>query len=56
MLFTIALVLLVLWLLGFALGTIGSSIHALLVIAFVLFLVGIVAGRGRARSGPPFGN
>jgi uncharacterized membrane protein YtjA (UPF0391 family) len=46
MLYTIAVVLLVLWLLGFVSGTaIGSFIHVLLVIAVVLFLVGLVSGR-----------
>jgi hypothetical protein len=46
MLYTIAVVLLVLWLLGFVSGyTIGAFIHVLLVIAVVLFLVGLVSGR-----------
>jgi len=46
MLYTIAVVLLVLWLLGLVSGyTIGSFIHLLLVIAIVLFLVGLVSGR-----------
>ncbi|MCR4279745.1 MAG: lmo0937 family membrane protein [Candidatus Zambryskibacteria bacterium] len=46
MLFTIALVLLVLWLLGLVSGyTLGNFIYVLLVIAIVLFLVGIIAGR-----------
>jgi len=45
MLFTIAAILLVLWLLGFATGTVGSIIHVVLVIALVLFLVGLVSGR-----------
>jgi hypothetical protein len=46
MLYTIAVVLLVLWLLGLVSGyTIGSFIHVLLVIAVVLFLVGLVTGR-----------
>ncbi len=46
MLYTIAVVLLVLWLLGLVSGyTIGSFIHVLLVIAVVLFLVGLVSGR-----------
>lgn len=46
MLFTIAVILLVLWLLGMVSGyTIGSFIHVLLVIAVVLFVVGLVSGR-----------
>lgn len=48
MLFTIALVLLVLWLLGMVSGyTLGNFIYILLVIAIVLFLVGLVSGRRR---------
>lgn len=46
MLFTIAIVLLVLWLLGVVSGyTLGNFIYVLLVIAVILFLVGIVSGR-----------
>jgi hypothetical protein len=46
MLYTIAVVLLVLWLLGLVSGyTIGSFIHVVLVIALVLFVVGLVSGR-----------
>jgi len=46
MLYTIAVVLLILWLLGLVSGyTIGSFIHVLLVVALVLFLVGLVTGR-----------
>jgi len=46
MLYTIAVILLILWLLGFASGyTIGAFIHVLLVIALVLFLVGLLGGR-----------
>lgn len=46
MLYTIAIVLLVLWLLGLVTGyTIGAFIHVLLVIAIVLFLVGLLSGR-----------
>lgn len=46
MLYTIAVVLLVAWLLGI-LGTytIGAFVHVLLVSAVVLFLVGMVSGR-----------
>jgi hypothetical protein len=46
MLYTIAVILLVLWLLGFVSGyTIGAFIHVLLVIEQVLFLVGLLGGR-----------
>ncbi|HEX7282440.1 MAG TPA: lmo0937 family membrane protein [Vicinamibacterales bacterium] len=46
MLYTIAVVLLILWLLGLVTGyTVGAFIHVLLVIAVVLFLVGLVSGR-----------
>ena len=46
MLYTIAVILLVLWLLGLVSGyTVGAFIHVLLVIAVVLFLVGLLSGR-----------
>jgi uncharacterized membrane protein YjdF len=46
MLFTIAVILLVLWLLGIVSGyTLGNFIYVLLVIAVVLFIVGLVSGR-----------
>lgn len=46
MLYTIAAVLLILWLLGLVTGyTIGAFIHVLLVIALVLLLVQFVSGR-----------
>jgi hypothetical protein len=46
MLYTIAVILLVAWLLG-AVGiyTIGSFVHVLLVVAIVLFLAGLLTGR-----------
>jgi hypothetical protein len=45
-LYTIAVILLVLWLLGMVSGyTIGAFIHVLLVIAIVLFLVQLISGR-----------
>ena len=46
MLYTFAVILLILWLLG-VVGTytIGAFIHVLLVIAVVLFLVGVLSGR-----------
>jgi len=46
MLYTIAVILLVMWLLGLMTGyTVGAFIHVLLVIAIVLFLVGLLSGR-----------
>jgi Family of unknown function (DUF5670) len=46
MLYTIAVILLVAWLLGIVgLYTIGSFVHVLLVVAVVLFLVGLLGGR-----------
>ena len=49
MLWTIAVVLLVLWLLGLVSSyTLGGLIHVLLVVAVVVFLIGIIQGR-RAR-------
>ena len=46
MLYTIAVVLLILWLLGLVGGyAVGAVIHVLLVVAIVLFLVGLLGGR-----------
>ena len=46
MLYTLAVILLILWLLGFVSGyTIGAFIHVLLVVAVVLFVVGLLSGR-----------
>lgn len=48
MLYTIAVVLLVLWLLGLVTSaTMGGFIHILLVIAVVMILVNIISGRKR---------
>jgi hypothetical protein len=45
-LYTLAVVLLVLWLLGVVSGyTIGAFIHVLLVVAVVLVLVQLISGR-----------
>jgi hypothetical protein len=52
MLWTIFIILLVLWALGFSLHLAGSLIHALLVIAVVLLLVQFLTGR-RTVGGPP---
>jgi hypothetical protein len=50
MLYTIAVVLLILWLLGLVTNyTMGGVIHVLLVIALVMVLVNFISGRrGRA--------
>ena len=46
MFYTIAVILLIMWALGLVSGyTIGAFIHALLVVAVVLLLVGLVSGR-----------
>lgn len=46
MLYTIAVILLIMWLLGLVSGyTVGAFIHVLLVVALVLFLVGLLGGR-----------
>jgi hypothetical protein len=46
MLYTIAVILLILWLLGLVSGyTIGAFIHVLLVIALVLVVVQLLSGR-----------
>ena len=46
MLYTLAVILLITWLLGLVgTYTIGAFLHVLLVIAIVLFLVGLLSGR-----------
>jgi hypothetical protein len=46
MLYTIAVVLVILWLLGLVTSyTMGGFIHVLLVIAIVVILVGVIGGR-----------
>ncbi len=46
MLYTIAFILLILWLLGLVTGaTLGGFIHILLVIAIVMVLLRIISGR-----------
>ena len=46
MLMTLAVILLIAWLLGIVgTYTVGAFIHVLLVIAIVLFLVSIISGR-----------
>lgn len=49
MLYTIAVILIILWLLGLVSGvTIGSFIHVLLVVAVIMILVNLISGRGRS--------
>jgi hypothetical protein len=45
MLWTIFVVLLVLWLLGFSLHIAGGLIHLLLVVAVVVLVINLVSGR-----------
>jgi Family of unknown function (DUF5670) len=45
MLWTIFVVLLVLWLLGFSLHVAGGLIHLLLVVALVVLVLNLVSGR-----------
>ena len=45
MLWTIAVVLFILWLLGFSLSIGGGLIHILLVLALVVIVVNLVTGR-----------
>jgi hypothetical protein len=47
MLMTVAIILIVLWLLGLVTAnTMGGLIHALLVIAIIVILVRLIQGRG----------
>jgi hypothetical protein len=49
MLYTIAVVLIILWLLGMVTGyTLGSFIHILLVIAVIMILLNLISGRRRS--------
>ena len=46
MLYTLAVILLIAWLLGIVgTYTIGAFVHVLLVVALVLLLVGVITGR-----------
>jgi hypothetical protein len=45
MLWTVFVVLLVLWLLGFSLHIAGGMIHLLLVIALVVLVINLLSGR-----------
>jgi len=54
MLFTIAIILLVLWLLGLITTyTLGGWIHLLLVLAIIAFVVQLITGAGRSGGPPP---
>jgi hypothetical protein len=48
MLWTIFVILLVLWLLGFSFHVAGSLIHLLLVIAVVVLIINLLTGRRSA--------
>lgn len=48
MLYTIVGILLILWLLGFSMNVGGGLIHALLVIAVVVFAFNLISGRRSA--------
>jgi hypothetical protein len=45
MLYTIAVVLIILWLLGLVTGTAGGLIHILLLLAIVAVLLRVISGR-----------
>lgn len=45
MLWTLIAVLLILWLLGFTIASVGSIIHLLLVIALVVLVIQLITGR-----------
>jgi len=45
MLWTIIVLLLLFWLLGFAFDVVGGIVHVLLVVVLVLFLVNLISGR-----------
>ncbi|MDR3772427.1 MAG: lmo0937 family membrane protein [Terracidiphilus sp.] len=45
MLWTIFVIVLILWLLGFSLHIAGSLIHLLLVVALIVLLVNLITGR-----------
>jgi hypothetical protein len=50
MLYTVAVVLIVLWLLGFVNSyTMGGFIHVLLVVALIMIVVNFIQGRGQRK-------
>ena len=48
MLWTVLVILLVLWLLGFSFHIAGSMIHILLVVALVILVINLISGRRSA--------
>jgi hypothetical protein len=48
MLWTVFVILLVLWLLGFSFHIAGGLIHLLLVVALVVLVINLLTGRGAA--------
>lgn len=48
MLWTIVVILVVLWALGFFVASVGSLIHALLVLAVIVALYNLFVSRGRS--------
>ena len=50
MLWTILVVLLILWLLGFGFGVAGNLIHLLLVIALVVLVINLLTGRRTVKD------
>jgi Family of unknown function (DUF5670) len=48
MLWTLFVILLVLWLLGFSLHVAGGLIHLLLVVALVVLVINLLSGRSTA--------
>jgi len=48
MLWTIFLILLILWLLGFSFHVAGGLIHLLLVIAVIVLIINLLSGRSTA--------
>ena len=48
MLWTIFVIVLILWLLGFSLHIAGSLIHLLLVVALIVLIVNLITGRRTA--------
>lgn len=48
MLWTVIVVLVILWLLGFVAEVAGGLIHILLVIAVIVFIYNLIAGRSKS--------
>ncbi len=48
MLWTVLVILLVLWLLGFSFHIAGSMIHILLVVALIILVINLITGRRSA--------